>query len=290
MPPRRAFWVLGVCAMASCAGGRAHGPEHLLPLTRLRLYESGVGYFERAGALDARPTALPVPESHVDDVLASLVLLSERDEPRAVRFPSRISTAVARARAGLPADAAEALGYDRVLASLRGEEIEVEVDGRRVRGRVLEAIGVGANEATYLRPEGSRKTAGEPRQIQLVLLTAEQRLERIDASLLHAVRPVDPNVAEAYASALSARRSLREGSRRALLELFSGMRGAVRLGYVSEVPLWRPTYRLLLDGQGAKLQAWAVVHNDTDEPWQRVHVTLEAASGPSSVALGETRG
>jgi hypothetical protein len=52
--------------------------------------------------------------------------------------------------------------------------------------------------------------------------------------------------------------------------------GPVTLGYVAETPVWRTTYRMVLDGtgSGAVLQAWALVHNDTDEDWHGVRVEL----------------
>src|SRR5690606_32825066 len=51
--------------------------------------------------------------------------------------------------------------------------------------------------------------------------------------------------------------------------------GKIELGYVAETPVWRTSYRVVLDDAGsAILQAWALVHNDTDEDWKRVKVEL----------------
>ena len=44
-----------------------------MPLTRVRLYASGVGYFERRGRLHGEGDGLPVPASHLDDALKTLV-------------------------------------------------------------------------------------------------------------------------------------------------------------------------------------------------------------------------
>ena len=46
----------------------------------------------------------------------------------------------------------------------------------------------------------------------------------------------------------------------------------VEVGYVIESPIWKTSYRLVLDKRDAKpyLQGWAVVENPTDEDWQKV--------------------
>ena len=60
------------------------------------------------------------------------------------------------------------------------------------------------------------------------------------------------------------------------------------LGYVAETPVWRTTYRLVLDdtGKSGVLEGWALIHNDTDEDWRGVRVEL--ANGRSH--LNELRG
>ena len=64
--------------LAGKVSGRRHEspPRRPLPITRVTLYTSGVGYFERGGEVegDARQTLL-FPVGQVNDVLKSLVLL-----------------------------------------------------------------------------------------------------------------------------------------------------------------------------------------------------------------------
>ena len=75
-----------------------------LPLSRVRLYETGVGYFERSGPLAQRGAPLPVPTSHLDDALKTLVVLSDDPEARVagIEFSSSLSPGRARSLAGLP--------------------------------------------------------------------------------------------------------------------------------------------------------------------------------------------
>src|SRR5208283_5469142 len=50
---------------------------------------------------------------------------------------------------------------------------------------------------------------------------------------------------------------------------------SVKVGYVVENPIWKTSYRLLLDKKGKPfLQGWAVVENTQDEDWNAVRMAL----------------
>src|SRR5206468_135631 len=49
----------------------------------------------------------------------------------------------------------------------------------------------------------------------------------------------------------------------------------VRVGYVVESPLWRTSYRLLVNKDGKPfIQGWALVQNPTGEDWKDVRMAL----------------
>jgi len=49
----------------------------------------------------------------------------------------------------------------------------------------------------------------------------------------------------------------------------------VQVGYVTEAPIWKTSYRLVLDKKDKPyLQGWAVVENPTDEDWNQVEMSL----------------
>ena len=68
-------------------------PRPILPLRTLRLYETGVGYFERSGELAGDGATLPVPAGHLDDALKTLVVLGAdgKSTVQGVEFGSSIS-------------------------------------------------------------------------------------------------------------------------------------------------------------------------------------------------------
>jgi hypothetical protein len=65
--------------------------------------------------------------------------------------------------------------------------------------------------------------------------------------------------------------------KRVVLELDGG-RHDLRVGYVSEQPVWRPSYRLVFDEGGPTLQAWGIVQNVSGEDWTNVSMSLVAGA------------
>jgi len=57
-------------------------------------------------------------------------------------------------------------------------------------------------------------------------------------------------------------------------------RGLVRVAYAVPVPAWRAAYRVMLPERGdeARLQAWALVHNASEEDWEDVDLRLATAA------------
>lgn len=147
---------LTLCAI-SCAATTTTTPSSVLPLQRMRLYETGVGYFERTGSLaGADRVSLPVPSGHLDDALKTLVVLGGEQTVGQVAFESRLSPAVARARAGLPPGASDKIGFATVLSSLLGQRVELNDGARRVAGRLVDLT-----EEQIVRPRSELPT--EPR-------------------------------------------------------------------------------------------------------------------------------
>ncbi|HTS69136.1 MAG TPA: hypothetical protein VMO17_09130 [Terriglobia bacterium] len=58
------------------------------------------------------------------------------------------------------------------------------------------------------------------------------------------------------------------------------------VSYISEVPAWKSTYRILLDqknGNQLLVQGWAVVDNTIGEDWKDVQLSLVAGASESFV-------
>ena len=50
------------------------------------------------------------------------------------------------------------------------------------------------------------------------------------------------------------------------------------VGYTVETPIWRPTYRLVFQGDHPQVQAWGIVQNLSGEDWTNVNLSLVSGS------------
>ncbi|MBC8132182.1 MAG: DUF4139 domain-containing protein [Deltaproteobacteria bacterium] len=50
----------------------------------------------------------------------------------------------------------------------------------------------------------------------------------------------------------------------------------LQVGYIAATPVWKPSYRLVIEKDGASLQAWGIVQNLSGEDWNNVSLSLIA--------------
>ncbi|WP_433929921.1 hypothetical protein AB3662_39280 [Sorangium cellulosum] len=293
---RRAVALSALVLIAGCHAPPAASPAvaSALPLKKLRLYETGVGYFERSGNISTSSDSLPVPASHVDDALKTLIVLSSGEaRVKGIEFDSVLSGGLSRSLAALPLESDAPVTYREVLESLRGIEVEITAGAEAWIGQLAEvtdappiplsppaasvaaAAGAGGKASSAKAGPEERAAAAPDTQEDLYLTLIQQggAIRRLRASRVDQVRPVDPIVAGRLGAAVGAL-SGRAAQIRRSLRVLAESAAPVRLGYIAETPVWRSTYRLLLGGGHARLQGWALVHNDTDEPWAGVRVEL----------------
>ncbi len=252
----------------------------VLPLSRLRLYETGVGYFERRGRVAKREQlALPVPTAHLDDALKTLVVLDGGSGARVggIAFSTAVSEGMARAMAGLP-DESDGVAYVDLLRSLEGTRVVVRSDAKKVTGRLIDVEGPFGEPVTGDDGTGTPLAAQGPPpapEYDLLVLGDDGDLRRISTKDVAGVQPADRGAAERLdvaAEALSDHTARQTQSLGVRVEAS----GKLGLGYVAESPVWRTSYRIVLgkDGDRGTLQGWALVHNDTDEDWRGVEIEL----------------
>jgi hypothetical protein len=189
---------------------------------------------------------------------------------------------MARALAGLGGEG-EALGLERLLTGLKGTSVELRGVSGTFAGRVVEVLAAERSDLTDCVRRAPAAACTPEAQPVLVLMTKAGELRRFRLRDVESVRPTDAGMAARLGASLDA---LSDGSAKLLKEVRVMVTGggSVSLGYVSETPVWRASYRLVLAdarGDSAVLQGWALVHNDTDEAWKRVQVELVNGSPDS---------
>ncbi len=267
------FW--GVAAVLAHSAALAAEPSSL-PLKRVRLYEVGVGYFERSGTVSgASDAVLPVPAGHLDDALKTLVVMSPGGNTAVagVEFGTSVTADMARALAGLDG-AQQSLGLVELIGSLEGADVELRTAKETVKGRVVDVQDRATSDMEECRaPKPDAPCV--PRKVpSLVLLTKASELRRFAVHDVVAIKPTDPGRAKRLETALEAAGG-GAASVEKKLRVMAQAGKPVALGYVAETPVWRSTYRLVLgSADDAVLQGWALLHNDTDEDWKKVGVEL----------------
>ncbi len=287
----RAFSLLVAtsCLLApSVSGAQAKAKKTTsLPLKRVRLYETGIGYFERTGSMGAGAKdkgALPVPAGHLDDALKTLVVLSKDGKAGVdgIEFSSSVSRHMGLALAGLPAEeSGKKIDFEHLLKTLKGAQVELRHKKTSFKGRL---IGVqdppaSGNETCTETKAASGKTTKvctSSQQRSAMLLTNKNEIRRFALGEITSLRPTDPAWRTRLGSALDAL-SQRGAQTSRKLRILGKPGKAVTVGYVAETPVWRSTYRLVLSKtkkDADVIQGWALLHNDTDESWKQVRVEL----------------
>ena len=95
------------------------------------------------------------------------------------------------------------------------------------------------------------------------------------------VRLLDARLNKELHDALTTLATQTDEQRRQVSLHFAGKgKREVRVGYVTEAPLWKMSYRLLIGGANPAntgkpyLQGWAMVENTSDDDWQNVRLSL----------------
>ena len=257
----RAIALAAVIPAAGVSGFAQASPEAKstdLPVTRVVLYSSGVGYFEHKGTVSGDATvSLPFAVDEVNDALKSLVV-SEGSSSPSVSYPSQES--LDRALKAFRIDLSGAPRVADILARLRGAEVSADMP-ETVTGRIVSVEEKAIKENEAPRP-------------YLVLL-ASSGLRSLCLDDVQALRFSDKGIGEDFDRALSLILAARDDrSRRLEVRLpGSGSRQAT-LGYVIAAPVWKASYRLDLSGAKPQLQGWAIVDNPSDQDWKDVSLSL----------------
>ncbi|HET6606257.1 MAG TPA: hypothetical protein VFG62_06290, partial [Rhodopila sp.] len=248
--------VLSICvAVPTCFADTA--------LRRVILSTGGVGYFEYAADVDGPGTvALDVPIAQIDDLLKSLVVFDPSGGVASVTLPGRDDTVQAFGDAPFGPDALDSpLAY---LNALRGTEITVQ-GPNPMTGRIL-------------RAEEETDTDGKlNRKHTRVTLLGSQGMQQFVLEDAGSVQVADPALRSQIERALEAvRAQAGQAVRHVTIHLTGDGKRSVAIGYVAGAPLWKATYRMVLDADStAHLQAWATLENQSGADWKGVSLTLQ---------------
>ena len=247
-----------------------------LPVRRVVLYKNGVGYFEHLGRVRGNQDIhVDFTSGQLNDALASLTVL-DLDGGR-ISGVSYNSTAPFDKRLGalrLPVE--EQTSVSKFLDALRGSRLEVTTGADPVSGRLLSV------------ERKTRTAGGTTLEVDIIsLVTDGGEIREVEVTPLTRVRLADSAMhgeMNRYLSLLASERV--EDLRRMTLAATGIGERQLFVSYISEVPVWKTTYRLVLTSNHAKkplLQGWAIVDNTVGEDWNNVELSLVAGAPQSFI-------
>ena len=238
-----------------------------MPVTRVVLYKHGVGYFEREGtAAGDESIALAFKQAEVSDVLKSLIVLDlDGGHIASVSYDSTkpLEQLLAEVTLSIP----EKNGLTGLLPQLKGARV-----------RITQA-GAGRIEGMILGLDRTRKKAADTViEVPLLsLLVDDGAIRSFELPDVSAIQILDESVRADLDYYLKTELSAKKKDTRTF-SIFARGEGKrrIRLAYNVAAPVWKATYRMMLNeaGKPPQIQGWAVVDNTQDEDWENVALSL----------------
>ena len=249
-----------------------------LPVRKVVLYKNGVGYFEHAGAVTGNQrVAIDFTSSQLNDVLQSLTVLDEGGGRIAgvnynstPPFEQQLRTLALGLR-DYPATLA-------VYQALRGQRVEITGAGAPIAGKLVNI---------EYRKETDKNGQISDDHYFLIVDTDAGALRTAELTDSVSVRMADASLQKQFANYLDIVASAQNQQvRHLVLEDRGAGARQLRVSYISEIPVWKSTYRIVFPQTGngkATMQGWAVVDNTVGADWDNVQLSLVAGAPQSFI-------
>lgn len=235
-----------------------------LPIQRVLMFNSGVSFFEHSGKVAGDATVeLKFNVEDVNDLLKSMVLQDlGGGTVSTVTYGSR--DPITRTLQTFSIDLTGNPTLADLLRQVRGERVELDAPTK--------VAGVIVGVETRQRRVGDNETIQE----DYLTLLGDDGLRSIPLADVGRIKLADENLDAELRKALAVLASGKSKDKKTVTLGFSGKgERPVRVGYVQESPIWKTSYRLVLDeNEQPLLQGWAIVENTTEADWEDVELTL----------------
>lgn len=248
-----------------------------LPVRRVVLYKSGVGFFEHLGNVTgSTDIAIQFTSGQLDDALKSLTALDlDRGAISAISYNSVAPLEQQLTALRLP------LGEDpdttQLYRALRGTRLEVRTRAGVFSGRLL---------SVERRERARGNDSREP--VDIITIVGDEGAVRSvpvdsDVSIRIDEREARGDLSR-YLAVIAGGRG--QDVRRMVISTTGTGTRRLLVSYISEVPMWKSTYRLVLPDNATDrplLQGWAIVDNTVGEDWTNVELSLVAGAPQSFI-------
>ena len=250
-----------------------------LPVRRVVLYKNGVGYFEHLGRVrGSQGVHIDFTSAQLNDVLKSLTVL-DLSGGRITGVDYNSEAPLARRLATLRLSLGERPTTAEFLGALRGARLEVRSgNGPQLTGKLLS---VERKTRTGAGPGWTVETD------EISLITDGGEVQSVDLNSATSVRIAEKDLQVEVGKYLGLIASSRDQDvRRMTISTTGTGERNLYVSYISEVPIWKTTYRIVLPSKADKkplLQGWAIVDNTVGEDWDGVELSLVAGAPHSFI-------
>ncbi len=256
--------LVSACCFAEVSAFAEEPNTEKIPVERIVLFNSGVGFFEHRGEVqDNDEVELQFKTTDINDLLKSMVLqdLGGGSIP-IVSYGSR--DPITKTLKTFAIDLTNNPTLLQLLTQVRGHELIVQAP-HEIRGTM-----VGAERRPQAVP------GSEPIQADYINLLTEEGLQSIALSAISRIQMADADLEKEFRAALRTLASANNTDKKTVSIKFQGKgQRPVRVGYIREAPVWKTSYRLVLDDKkDTLLQGWAIVENTGDQDWKNVELSL----------------
>ena len=231
--------------------------KEALPVSRVVMYQSGIGYVERCAQIASDHIILSIRPDQINDILKSLTVI-DRGNGRPVSISLPVDKDTLDTLAQIP-DQVRDGGIRALLDAFRGANVKIKTTCQSYCGRI---VGVEDHENTGTTV--------------VTLLNADHVLDMIPLDKIRSVALFDKSLADGLEKSLNI--SLNEGNWKQIeltIHLDSAEPREIAVSYIVAMPVWKPAYRLVLrDDDKGTLQGWAVVSNVTGADWHQIAFSL----------------
>ncbi len=247
-----------------------------LPVRRVILYKTGVGYFEHEGEVRGDQTVgIDFTSGQLNDVLQSLTVLDlGGGRITGVNYNSEAPLSQRLGMLRLPLT--EQTNISKFYGALRGARLEVRSGSNAITGRLLSV------------ERKTRVSGGTTLEVDVITLVSDAGdVRSVELTPGVTVRLAERDVNEEVGHYLGLLASVRqEDLRRMTIDTSGSGQRQLFVSYISEVPVWKTTYRIILPSKADEeplLQGWAIVDNTVGEDWNNVELSLVAGAPQSFI-------
>ncbi|MHA1378973.1 MAG: hypothetical protein ACTSRG_11375 [Candidatus Helarchaeota archaeon] len=242
----------------------------MLPISRVTLFKTGIGYFERKDKVNMKKKSLNLSFKRkvMNDILATLTISTGNTLVTGISYEGSetdLKRALQDALIKIPQDNS----FITLLRQLVGSTVTLSIGSETIEGLVL---GVQELEKGF-----EKIVVNEP----YVVLNTKKGIKNIKISDLTGPNSklalTDEKMRSELQFFIEKMYTSKKKDTKPMTIFFEGeAEDEVIVSYLHEMPSWKTSYRLTFIEDENFLQGWALIDNTLDEDWENIELSLVA--------------